>query len=243
MARVDWAVSQALKNDLAVVINMHHFDELFADPDAEKAHFLAIWEQIGAHFKTAPDAVMFELLNEPNGKLEWDKWNDLAKTALKVVRSSNPNRTVVIGPANWNSLTALNELSLPSDDRNLIITFHFYEPFQFTHQGADWVNGSDAWMGTKWQADDNQKNALAKALDQAAAWGKEHKRPIYLGEFGAFSKADPESRHLWTDAVARGAESRGMAWAYWEFCSGFGVYDPNSEQWNEPIRSALLPAQ
>ena len=64
---------------------------------------------------------------------------------------------------------------------------------------------------------------------------------MLMGEFGAYSKADITSRALWTDFVAREAERHGFAWAYWEFCSGFGVYDKNAKQWNEPILKALIP--
>ena len=78
-------------------------------------------------------------------------------------------------------------------------------------------------------------------LDRAAKWSAEQSRPIYLGEFGAYYKADMDSRHTWTDYVARAAEKRGFSWAYWEFGAGFGVYDREAKAWVEPIRQALLP--
>ena len=53
----------------------------------------------------------------------------------------------MIGPGQWNSISGLKSLQLPEDDQNLIITVHYYLPFEFTHQGAEWVNGSDAWLG------------------------------------------------------------------------------------------------
>jgi endoglucanase len=31
-----------------------------------------------------------------------------------------------------------------------------------------------------------------------------------------------------------------MGFAYWEFCSGFGVYDPQRHEWIEPLKKALL---
>ena len=48
-------------------------------------------------------------------------------------------------------------------------------------------------------------------FDKAAAWGKTHNRPIFLGEFGAFSAADMDSRARWTAAVVREATARGFA--------------------------------
>ena len=50
-----------------------------------------------------------------------------------------------------------------------------------------------------------------------------------------------DSRVRWTTAVAREAEARGFAWAYWEFGSGFGVYDRDRGAWREPLRAALIP--
>jgi endoglucanase len=163
----------------------------------------------------------------------------LAKT-LKVVRGSNPTRTVVVGPVAWNSIRMLPQLELPEDDRNLLVTVHFYDPFHFTHQGAEWAEGSSAWLGTTWGTDADKK-AVTDSFDQAAAWGKDHHRPIYLGEFGEYSKSPMEGRARWTAFVARTAEARGMPWTYWEFCSGFGVYDPVAKAWREPLLRALMP--
>jgi endoglucanase len=37
------------------------------------------------------------------------------------------------------------------------------------------------------------------------------------------------------------AERRGFAWAYWEFGSGFGAYDPEAGAWRDELLRALLP--
>jgi endoglucanase len=148
---------------------------------------------------------------------------------------------VVIGPADWNNLNYLYDLKLPPEDRNIIVTFHYYLPFQFTHQGAEWADGSQAWLGTKWEGSEGSKRAILRDFDLARLWSQQNERPLYLGEFGAYSKADIESRQRWTAFVARSAEEYGFSWAYWEFCAGFGVYDSGLKTWNEPIRRALIP--
>lgn len=239
--RVDWAVNQAIQNDLQVVINMHHYEEIFKDPAGHQERYLALWEQIAAHYKDYPDNLVFEILNEPNHQLTAPLWNDLLVKALAVVRQTNPERNVIIGPAEWNSLYKLSDLRLPEDDRQLIVTFHYYQPFQFTHQGAEWADGSEAWLGTTWTSTPAQEKALERDLDLAAGWAEENNRPLYLGEFGAYSKADMDSRARWTEAVAHQAEERGMSWAYWEFCAGFGVYDPQLKIWINPLLNALIP--
>ncbi len=240
LARVDWVVAQAEKNDLKAILDYHNDDVLMKDPDVEGARFVAIWKQIAEHFQSAPPSILFELLNEPKGKLDGPHWNDLIVKTLAVVRASNPTRTVVIGPVRWNNPSALPELVLPEADRNLLVTIHYYDPMTFTHQGASWIKGSEKWLGNTWGTD-AEKATLTQAFDQAAAWGTAHRRPIFLGEFGAFSEGDMDSRARWTAAVARAAEAHGFPWTYWEFCSGFGVYDPVAKQWRAPLLEALLP--
>ncbi len=184
-------------------------------------------------------SVLFELLNEPNGKLDAPRWNVLLAKSLAAVRASNPTRTIVVGPVHWNGIGALSTLVLPEDDQNLLVTVHFYDPFHFTHQGASWAEGSNAWLGTTWGTDADRK-AITDSFDTAAKWGADHHRPMYLGEFGAYSQSPIEGRAQWTAFVARAAESHGMPWTYWEFCAGFGAYDPVAKQWRQPLLDALL---
>ena len=236
--RVDWVVDQALKRKLIPIVNMHHYDGIFAEPDKHRERFVAIWQQIAEHYKNYSPVLVFELLNEPNTKLTAEKWNKILSDTLKVVRRSNPTREIVVGPVGWNGINDLATLELPEDDRHLIVTVHYYNPFQFTHQGASWA-GAEAqkWLGTKWTGTKAERQAVVRDLDKAIAWAVEHRRPMYLGEFGAYSKADMESRARWTNFVADEALKRKMSFAYWEFCSGFGVYDPQKNQWIEPLKT------
>jgi len=163
----------------------------------------AEWRQIAEQFQDYPPALSFELLNEPHGKLTADKWNDLIPEAIAVIRRTNPTRRIVVGPAGWNSVKHLKTLRLPEDDRNLVVTFHYYLPLQFTHQGAGWVGRqSQKWLGTKWTGTPAEKSALGRDLDAAIRWAVEHRRPVFMGEFGAYSRADMASRVRWTSCVA-----------------------------------------
>ena len=241
LQRVDWVVEQALARKLAVVINIHHYDEIMNDPAAHKARFLAIWQQLAAHYKNQSGDLFFELLNEPNGLLTSSLWNQYLQEAIAAIRQTNPGRTLIVGTANWYSITSLNTLELPAGDQSLIVAVHYYNPFQFTHQGADWVLGSDAWLGTKWSGTSAEQQAIQRDFSAAASWGVLHNRPLNIGEFGAYSRADMTSRALWTDFVARTAEANGMSWHYWEFIAGFGVYNGTANDWNYPLLYALIP--
>jgi len=124
----------------------------------------------------------------------------------------------------------------------LLDSFHNYKPFHFTHQGASWAGKqSTKWLGTEWKGSADEKNEVRDYLDIAADWGEKHNRPIYMGEFGAYSKADMASRCRWTAFVRSEAEKRKMSWAYWEFCAGFGVYDKDQGKWRQGLLQALIP--
>jgi endoglucanase len=239
--RVDGVVQMALKHKLAIVLDMHHYANMMLEPAAERERFLAIWRQVAEHYRDAPPTVLFELLNEPNRELTRERWNEALAAVLPIVRESNPNRTLIVGGGDWNSGPALESLRLPADDRNLIATFHYYEPMAVTHQGAEWVSGAGAWVGTTWRGTSSEMQKLRDDFDRVQRWAEREKRPMLLGEFGAYSRADEATRIAWTRAVREQAEARGFAWAYWELASSFGVLEPLSLQWRRPLLEALLP--
>ncbi|MBN1997353.1 glycoside hydrolase family 5 protein [candidate division KSB1 bacterium] len=241
-ARVDHIVQEALKNNLVVLLNNHHFDQLNDDPVTNGIWLEKLWEQISEHYKDYPDELYFEILNEPHGKFTALIWNELLAKVLTMIRKTNPYRMVVIGPVSWNSPDYLPTLELPENDRGIIATFHFYNPFQFTHQGASWA-GDDAndWLGTQWIGSIAEREDITRVMDKAVEWSKLTNRPLYLGEFGAYSTADDNSRYRWTDFVARSAEKRDISWTYWEFGAGFGAYDREKGEWRDYLLFALMP--
>ena len=240
LARVKHVIDEALKNNLTVVINIHHFEEIFQNPEAQHDKFLSIWEQVSRIFKDYPESLVFEILNEPHDNFTAELWNEYFPEAIEVIRRTNPDRTLIVGTAGWGGISALNDLEIPNDEQNLIITVHYYEPFHFTHQGAEWSDGSEAWLGTTWSATFEEVTSMKNHFDQIDAWAIENNRPIYIGEFGAYYKADMYSRHLWTGYVVNQCQQHNFSWAYWEFCSGFGAWNPESKTWNQALLSALI---
>jgi endoglucanase len=237
---LDWAVREAQAQDLRVILDLHEFTALGNDPEANKAKYLAFWRQLSAHCQKAPESVLFEVLNEPNKKLTPDLWNQYLAEGLAIIREKNPTRTVIVGPAFWNSIDHLSELELPASDRHLIVTVHYYTPMDFTHQGAAWANRKDK-LGVEWLGTEDELGVLNRDFDKAASWAKQHDRPLFLGEFGAYDKAPMESRARYVSAVTRAAEQRGWSWAYWQFDSDFILYDIPRDAWIDPIRRALIP--
>jgi endoglucanase len=236
---LDWAVKNSLDAGLMVILDLHEFNAMADDPEAKKEMFLSVWKQLAPRYKDKPGNLIFEILNEPNKKLTPELWNNFYTEALSIIRSSNPNRTVIIGPANWNGIESLKTLVLPENDRNIIVTVHFYHPMKFTHQGAPWSKDNANLSGITWTATEAEKNEVDTKLQVAADWSKANKRPIYLGEFGSYDKGDMDSRACYTSYVARKAEKLGFSWGYWQFDSDFIVYDIDKEKWVLPILNAL----
>lgn len=237
--RIKQVVDSCLNNGLMAIINMHHHEALFADPDGQKARFLAQWKQISEFFKGYPDSLLFEILNEPNGNMTPTKWNTFLADALTTIRQDNPDRVVLIGTPEWGGLGGLSKLQLPGD-QNIILTIHYYNPFQFTHQGAEWSEGSDAWLGTKWNDTETERQVMQNEFAPLKAFEEEKHIPVHIGEFGSYNKADAASRKKWTTYLARYIESQEWSWAYWEFSAGFGIYNPDDETYNQYLVDALL---
>ncbi len=239
--RVDWVLDNATQRDLAVILNVHHYEELYSDPEGHHGRFLGLWRQIAPRYADRPQTVAFELLNEPHGSLTNEKWNPILAEALDVVRDSNPDRFVIVGGGNYNNWRELDSL-VPPDDDHLVATFHYYEPYEFTHQGAEW-GGPDLQkhLGRTWTGEEDQARDVREAFDRSVEWAEEKKIPLYLGEFGVYSKADMDSRVTWTRFVREEAEAREIPWAYWEFCSGFGIYHAGEKRWREGLKNALIP--
>jgi len=238
-ATLDGLVDEAVKQKLNVILDMHDYERCFQDVPRCRRQVSAFWAQVGEHYKDAPPAVMFELLNEPNREMD-AHWNDTLAEVLAVIRKTNPTRNVLIGPAFWNNISWLEKLKLPAADRHIIISVHYYEPHQFTHQGASWTPEYVNVSGIRWGTPADYAK-IEKDFDVAQAFAKKEDRPVFLGEFGAYDKAPEEDRIKYTAAVARAAEKRGWAFGYWQFDSNFIVYDIDKDAWNEPIYRALVP--
>lgn len=240
--RIDWVIDQAQSNDLAVILNVHHYDEIHSDIEGHRDRLAGLWSQIGERYRDEPTtSVFFEILNEPNDQFTSTRWQDVMEQSLAVIRETNPDRQVIVGGNNWNGVSGLVRLRLPEEDRNLIGTFHYYSPFEFTHQRAEWVDGADAWLGTTWDGTEAEENAVLRDFDLVQNWSERFDRPVLLGEFGAYRFGDMDSRALWTEAVTQAAEERDFAWSYWEFGAGFGTFNRSSRTWVEPIYDALSP--
>jgi endoglucanase len=241
LKRLDWVVREATAAGLGVILDEHDFNPCSEDPVLCRIKLGAFWSQVAPRYRSAPRSVLFELLNEPHAKLDAAGWNALLSDMLAIVRRSNPTRTIVIGPTQWNSADKLATLELPVGDPNILVTVHYYEPFRFTHQGAGWTEMKNV-RGVGWGSSEDRAR-LDRDFDAVGAWSARTGRPVLLGEFGAYDKSGTPMalRAAYTAAVARAAEARRMPWAYWQFDGDFIVWDMAKNNWVQPIKDALIP--
>jgi endoglucanase len=233
--RLDWLVNEALERGFTVIIDEHQYRVMGKDPMGLKNIFLETWRQMAEHYKDYPDNVYFGVLNEPNNNLTPYLWNYLLKDVYKILRESNPARTLVIGPGDWNNIEGLEFFELPEEDHNIIVEIHYYSPHRFTHQGVEGRDTLITWGTTE------ERKAVENDFNIAAEWAKRNDRPLYLGEFGVNKKADQESAVQWLRFVREQMEKNNMSWAMWNMMgSNFGMYDEEKKEWIEPRKNAVL---
>ncbi|NHV98837.1 MAG: glycoside hydrolase family 5 protein [Thaumarchaeota archaeon] len=75
-----------------------------------------------------------------------------------------------MGPAYWNTIDHLDELKLPEEDENIIVTIHYYSPMDFTHQGAKWAGREDK-VGVEWKGT-RRRSRLLKTTSKGPRHGR-----------------------------------------------------------------------
>jgi endoglucanase len=299
--RADSVVTGALAAGLGVVLDLHHFDELKADPVGQRARFVALWRQVAGHYAHAPSNVVFELLNEPFQWAGTDTDLNAAYTsaisAIRAAGGNNKDRLVLLMPAeprrsehapylaHWRRL---HTLGFPDDDPWVAATVHNYDPYLFTHQGTQItvVDGQtqgwtlpeetstvgvrfpgppmspllpDARVTAAWaldwfagyndptrqgEANPSSAQPIREFTETVLSWSMTHQRAVYVGEFGAYLAADPDSRVAYAGGARQLLEDSGLSWAWWNWDSDF-AYIRTGNGYRQPrppqLRAALLP--
>jgi endoglucanase len=269
--RVDTVLDQATAANLAVVVDMHHYDDLATNVAAERDRFVALWRQIAARYQSRPDTVAFELLNEPYSQLD-TTWNDVMLPAIEAIRATNPRRLLIVDSVFWADPTRLSALRLP-DDANIMTAIHLYEPKLFSFQGQDWIGAAflttdvifpgppeapidpvqaakDTAWANQWFIDYNTKPAatnpsgpatVAAQIALIAAYRQSQGRTVYNGEWGPQDGGALDSRVRLVTEVRQQCESAGIGWAIWEDPVNMSLFDSRAGTWLTEIIDALLP--
>lgn len=254
----------AIANGLAVVVDFHHYYELncaggggqgkngescsynATDYLAEKQHFLGLWSQVATAMNEFPDEmVVLEILNEPtipNAELV----NQLMYDAYQVIRACAPGKTIMFESYHTANFLDITKLRLPADG-NIIYSGHYYEPYQYTHQGHSYECRGDAAYANTAEDDFATYVDLAKRLYPDIN-GVDH-IPLNVGEFGVSGGENTSAyrgscrsdgvlpsdakKALWAKQTTQAAIANGMSFHYWAFgkVGGFDAYDIANETW------------
>lgn len=224
LTRVREVVDWALERSLMVQLNAHHHPLAANNETREHPRFNALWRQVAEAFADAPESVFFEPLNEPNGD-SWrgDRLATFQAEVASTIRESNPDRLLVFGPGNWNSLDAFQRWSPPANAGNIAASIHYYEPYNFTHQNAEWLESPPSFERAWGTTDDI--NMIIRHARAAAERGAALGLPVQLGEFGVNRAVPIDQRALWTQWTTDAFGLEIGAWCIWDFAGAFPIWD------------------
>jgi endoglucanase len=237
MARVEHVVGRARAAGLNVILNSHNYEDLHAKPLDNAERLAGLWTQIAAHFAGQPrDHLWFEIENEPHDKLTNANLVAVLAPALAAIRKSNPDRPVIIGGEFWSGIDSLETLTLP-DDPNVVPTFHYYEPFDFTHQGADWIKPTPP-MGRNYGTDADVER-LTRDVAKVRAYIKRTGKTPFMGELGANEKISVDQRVTYQRTVRVAFDTTGIGMCAWGYTNTFPLYDSTRKAWIPGMRAAM----
>ena len=152
LGEVGAAVDTVLATGMSVVLNLqgnaatHYYtpQNLYGSERAPLlAPFRALVATVAKRFGTrAPGRIALEPVNEPPQSCGAGSWERIQHGLLDAARKEAPGLTLVATGACGSMVSGLAALD-PTPLKTLaplLFTFHCYEPYLFTHQGAPWVN-------------------------------------------------------------------------------------------------------
>lgn len=238
MKRVKTVVADARKAGLNVILNSHHFEDLHKDPSpANIARLAGMWKQIAAEFAAEPEAhLWFEIENEPHDNFNDSNLLEVLSPALAEIRKTNPTRPVIIGGEFWSGINSLKTLKLP-DDPNIVPTFHYYDPFNFTHQGATWVDNPPPMGRAYGTAEDRQ--LLKDDVEKIRAYIKRTGKTPFMGEFGANGPIPLADRVKYQKDVRVAFDKVGIGMCAWGYTNTFPLWDQKTKKWVPGMLDAM----
>ena len=270
VGRLDKAVDTMLADGLSVTIDIHpeeDYKQKIKTDNGAVDRFTSLWRRLAAHYAGRdPERVFFEIMNEPEVSDPY-RWAGIQARVAAAIREVAPNNTIIATGPNYSDIVDLLTQH-PLADGNVIYNFHFYDPHEFTHQGAAW--GEGWWIythGIPYPADESSMAALVKQvpdpasrvklerywldhwdghrmrlmIDEAAEWGKANGVPLICNEFGVYRNySDEASRMNWIRDVRTAFEADGIGWAMWDYRGGFGVVLKDDGQPAKPDEKVVV---
>jgi len=248
MARVVDVVNYAASNDMYILLNTHHDEDIFKFTNEEKEasinEFTKIWEQIAATFRNYNEKLIFEGLNEPrtiDGVDEWnggtaderENLNEHYQAFVDTVRASGGNNDKRILMVNTFAASAgqiaVNGLTLPTDtvENKIIVSIHAYAPYNFAMQ----VPGQATWSKNNPTDVSGVTSAINPAYNRFVADGI----PVVMGEFGAVRDKEDSYRAEWAEYYVSYARSKDIPCFWWDDGGKYKIFDRSSNTFSAPL--------
>ncbi len=256
------AIDLAIKYDLRVIVDLHiirsHYfnaeneggaaaNTLFTD-EAAQQQLINMWYQLSKVLKHySVDYVAYEFMNEPVAD-EHEQWNQLIAKVHKALRAREPRRTLVIGSNKWQGTWTFKHLRVPEGDKNIILSFHYYEPMILTHYGAWWTKTKDykgnvTYPGVVVSQEDYEaapeeakpglqnylrewnRETLHAEMADAIAVAEKYGLQLFCGEWGVYETVNRDWAYAWTRDMISVFNEFNIAWTTWCYDADFGFWD------------------
>ncbi|MDR1764049.1 MAG: glycoside hydrolase family 5 protein [Dysgonamonadaceae bacterium] len=247
------------------ILRSHNFNAavkpLFTE-EAAQERFYDCWRKISGELKKYPlSMVAYELMNEPVAD-DPEQWNVIVNRCAAVVRKLEPERTLVIGSNRWQSYDTVKDLKVPDNDKHIIISFHYYNPFLLTHYLAPWTDNRNyhgpvhypgkliadedlakltpaekenfGWANSQVYNLEKIESDFREVLQMANSKGLK----VYCGEYGCIDNAPADDAVRWFTDMNTAFYELGIARAIWDYKEEFGIIKKGVVQ--EDIIEAIL---
>ena len=251
------------------IIRAHHFNSasnklLFTSEEAQQG-LINLWYQLSDVLKKySNDYVAYEFMNEPVAD-DHEQWNVVVEKVHKALREVEPQRTLVIGSNRWQSYDTIEFLRVPEGDKNIILSFHYYNPMVLTHYGAPWASigkykGKINYPGIMVSQEDYDaapeevkgelkqyttqvwnKDKIREDFKDAIASAKKYGLQLFCGEWGVYEPVERELAYRWYKDMLEIFDEFDIAWTTWCYDGDFGFWDQRREDYKDkPLVDLLM---
>lgn len=272
------ALNWAGKHHLRAIVDLHiirsHYfnavneggssaNTLFTSEKAQQ-DLINLWYQLSDALKGySNDWVAYEFMNEPVAD-DHEQWNQLVAKVHKAIRAREPQRTLVVGSNRWQGYETMKYLKVPQGDKNIVLSFHYYNPMLLTHYTAWWTpigkyKGKIHYPGIMVTKEDYDAapadikaelepytrqvwdiNKIREDFRDAIAVAKKYGLQLFCGEWGIYENTDRELGYQWTKDMLTVFNEFNIAWTTWCYDADFGFWDQQHDCYKDKPLVDLL---
>lgn len=260
--RIEEVVDMCLDSGAFVIINMHgdgynNVDGgwLLCNKKGQKEirrKYRAVWRQIAKRFKNRDEHLIFESMNEefdgqystPNRKYyrNLNAYNQIFTDTVRHTGGNNKKRWLLV--PGWNTnieyTTGNYGFKLPRDrflskkikGKRLMISVHYYDPWDFAGEGTNASINQWGKNVTKPSAAASygDQNAMDEALQKLKHF-TDKGLPVIIGEYGSANKNNDRFRADYAGTLCRLAYNYGLVPVIWDNGvdkDGYALFDRKS---------------